>query len=776
MTRPYRHLAFALSLSILLLAGLFTLILPACGQSSATHPTAGARAMSSGSGTTEERDQRVLSQMLAEMGDQPTDGRARESDELAYAPEAQHGFRAFRGGASGAHTGAFPDPDSGDPSVALGRDARIGQRQPGDPPARPSFVSAPGEEIWVITRPAAWDTPSDAKPIPGGALTCVRPNPDPTIEGTIEVPVPLEHTGVDAAVRGYIGTVRVNQRYTNPFSEKIEAVYTFPLPQDSAVDSFLMTIGDRTIRGIIREKEEAQQIYNEAKSRGHVASIMTQQRPNIFTQRVANIEPGKRIDIDIRYYHTLPYRDGAYEFTFPMTVGPRYNPSGTTTPSNIAYLTPNERSGHDISLTLDIDAGVPIANLISPTHSIRTTVESSTTAIVTLSPSDTLPNRDFVLRIGVAQSDLQSALLTHPAPNGVGGTFSIMLVPPQSTASLQRAPVEFVFVLDCSGSMRGEPLTQSKQAMRRALRSLQPGDSFQIIRFSSNASALGAQPLEATTENINKGLRYINQLEGTGGTQMIEGIKAALDFPSDDLRTRFVCFMTDGFIGNEAQILGTLHEKLADARVFSFGVGSSPNRYLLERMAKLGRGAVAYIGAGDDANTAMDLFFDRVSRPVLTQLTLLRPEGSRLIGVYPRQFPDLYAGRPVVLTGRYTGTLVGPLTLTATLAGEPTTLTIPIANPGEPLPELAALWARTRIADVTDEIAWTPNSQHRAGLTTLVTQLALDHNLMSNYTSFVAVDSLSTTQGNHGTTVITPVLVPEGVRYDTTVSPGAAPR
>jgi Ca-activated chloride channel family protein len=310
-----------------------------------------------------------------------------------------------------------------------------------------------------------------------------------------------------------------------------------------------MTIGDRTIRGIIREREQAEQIYAAAKAQGYVASIMTEERPNIFTQKVANIEPGKAIDINIKYYSTLTYSDGGYEFFFPMVVGPRFNPAGTTDgvgavakgaegasgqKTEVQYLRPEQRSGHDISLAVDIDAGVSIEKITCRDHVVDVLRHSPTAATVRLSQSDNIPNRDFVLRYEVAGDYVKSAMMTHE--DSRGGFFTMMLVPPKDLAKVQRGALEMVFVLDCSGSMSGRPIEQAKAAIERGLMRLQPGDSFQIIDFAETATALGNGPLEATPENIRRGLAFLKPLDANGGTYMINGLRASLDFPHDAVR------------------------------------------------------------------------------------------------------------------------------------------------------------------------------------------------------------------------------------------------
>ena len=242
----------------------------------------------------------------------------------------------------------------------------------------------------------------------------------------------------------------------------------------------------------------------------------------------------------------------------------------------------------------------------------------------------------------LGSSDIKSNLLTHKDKNGQ--YFTMMLYPPADLKSLERQPVELIFVLDCSGSMRGQPLNQAKAAVRQGLGRLNPQDTFQIIRFSNNASQLGPRPLKATEENIQRGLNYLSQLRGSGGTMMIEGIKAALDFAHDENHLRFVCFLTDGLLGNDAQIIGEVHKRISNSRIFSFGVGSAPNRYLMNRMAKLGRGAVSYLSLKDDVAKVMDKFFDSISHPALTDIKI-NWGAMKVKDVYPARIPDLFAGQ-----------------------------------------------------------------------------------------------------------------------------------
>jgi Ca-activated chloride channel family protein len=627
-------------------------------------------------------------------------------------------------------------------------------------------LAAGADEIWILERSSTVAPPEgDEDPGTGCLLAIIEEK---------EVPVPLEHTEVNARIDGYIASVDVRQRFHNPFDETIEAEYVFPLPHDAAVNDFLMIVGERQIRGIIREKEEARELYERARRAGHVASLLEQERPNIFRQRVANIEPGHQIEVELHYFNALPYRDGEFEFTFPLVVGPRFNPPNSADPihavprgthpagTSVSYLAPSERSGHDVDISVELDAGMDIEDLQSLNHATSVQTDGEERALIQLSRHDRIPNKDFVLRYRVASDEVKSEVLVHR--EGEDGYFSMMIVPPASLENLKRAPVEFVFVLDCSGSMNGWPMEKAKRAMTRALQQLQEGDSFQIIRFSSNASALGPVPVEATPDNVRRGLDYVENLHGSGGTMMIEGIKAALDFPRDPERTRIVTFMTDGYIGNEAEIFAAVSERIGDTRIFSFGVGQSVNRHLIEGMARMGRGAVAYIGLNDDLD-AVDEFYRVVRHPTLTDIRIDWGD-MQTQEVFPRRVGDLFVGRPVLLHGRFQGEGRTTVTVSGSAAGQPVRMEVEVqlgdTRKREALP---MIWARSEIQQIADRLAVAGDDDLMAqGL-----EIALNYNLVSDWTSFVAIDASEVVEQPGDRTEVVPVPVPEGVNHDTTV-------
>jgi Ca-activated chloride channel family protein len=315
--------------------------------------------------------------------------------------------------------------------------------------------------------------------------------------------------------------------------------------------------------------------------------------------------------------------------------------------------------------------------------------------------------------------------------------------------------------------MDGQPLAQAKAAIRTSLRRMRADDTFQIVRFSNDAQFMSPRPVAATPQNVERALRHLDTPYGGGGTMMIEGIRKALDGATDESRLRFVCFLTDGFIGNEAEILGEVHRRIGRSRIFSFGVGPSVNRYLLDHMAKIGRGAVAYLPLNENAEPVMDAFFERISHPALTDLSI-DWGGAKVTDVYPGTLPDLFVGRPVIITARYAGEAPSNVHINGHIANEPQDL--PVATAGRDskaiVPPLRPLWARAKIADLADRTTWDAAA---GDLVPHIRSLALEHGLMSPFTAFIAVDATAPTAGSYGTTVAVPVPVPPGVRYDTTV-------
>lgn len=592
---------------------------------------------------------------------------------------------------------------------------------------------------------------------------------------------PLKHTDVKAEISGFISRVKVTQEFENNYQEKIEAVYTFPLPQDSAVDDMTMKIGERTIRGKIMKQEEAAKIYETAKNAGQSAALLDQERPNIFTQAVANILPGEKIIIEITYVETLKYEAGSYEFVFPMVVGPRYipgTPTGkggggyspdTTKVPDASRITPNVaegRAGHDISIEVKINAGVPIKNFSSKSHQIESDRQSENSATIKLKNENTIPNKDFVLRYDVADKKINDALLTHRDEKG--GFFTFILQPPDSVKAKDVTPKEIVFVLDTSGSMSGFPIEKAKESMKMALKGLYPNDTFNLITFAGDTSILFDKPVPATRANLKKAYEFLESRQGSGGTEMMKAIKAALDPTDSQEHLRIVCFMTDGYVGNDMEIISEV-QKHPNARVFSFGIGSSVNRFLLDKMAEEGRGEVEYVSLKDDGSKAAKRFHERIRNPLLTDISI-DWNGMEVADVYPKKKADLFSAKPVVIHGRYTKAGSGTIRLRGRSGGKEFVKEIPVNFPENEARDavLSTLWARTRVDNLMSQDYQGMQAENpKSEIKDTITQLGLEYRLLTQFTSFVAVEEKVVTEGGKPKRIDVPVEIPEGVNRET---------
>jgi Ca-activated chloride channel family protein len=601
-------------------------------------------------------------------------------------------------------------------------------------------------------------------------------------DGQPRAECPLKNTDVKVTVSGSLARVTVTQEFHNPLSEKIEAVYVFPLPQNAAVDDMTMIVGDRTVKGRIKRREEARAIYEAAREAGHVAGLLDQERPNIFTQSVANITPGATVKVTISYVEFLKYEDGVYEFVFPMVVGPRYIPGApigkqaggwapdTAQVPDASRITPQvapegKRAGHDISIEVKLDAGVPIDGLKSTLHEVEVERLNVHAATVRLKNQTTIPNKDFILKFDVAGRKVSDAILTHRGAQG--GFFSMIFQPPERVTAEDVAPKELVFVLDTSGSMQGFPIEKAKETMRLALDALYPQDTFNLITFAGDTHVLFPQPVPATRENLRRAQDFLASRQGRGGTEMMTAIRAALD-PSDKQdHIRIVCFMTDGYVGNDFGIIDEV-KKHPNARVFSFGIGSSVNRFLLDKMAEHGRGEVEYVSLQDDGSAAARRFHERVRNPLLTDIEI-DWGGLPVADVYPKRIPDLFSAKPLILTGRYTTASRGVIRLRGRSAGQSFVREIPVELPEAQAEHdvMATLWARTRIDDLmSQDYGGMQNGNANPEVREAITQLGLEYRLMTQFTSFVAVEEMTVTEGGQPRRIDVPVEMPEGVSYE----------
>jgi len=607
-------------------------------------------------------------------------------------------------------------------------------------------------------------------------------------DGSLKGACPLRHTDVQATIAGFLARVTVTQTFANSAADKIEAIYTFPLPENAAVDDMTIQVGNRTIRGKIKKREEARAIYEKAKQTGHVAALLDQERPNIFTQEVANIMPGEQVVVTISYLQNLEYSDGSYQFVFPMTIGPRYIPGDATGKQATGWAPdtdkvpdaskvtphiapPGVRAGHDISIAVAIEAGVPIEQVQSSSHDVDFERTGASTATVRLKDAATIPNKDFILNYYVAGEQISDAVLAQAVPAGSklgpGGYFTLILQPPARVPESDITPKELVFVLDTSGSMMGFPIEKAKDLINHALDELYPGDTFNLITFSGDTQILFPQPVFPTAANIRRAKALLGGMSGGGGTEMMKAIRASLD-PSDSQdHMRIVCFLTDGEVGNDMEILGEI-KKHKNARVFAFGIGNSVNRFLIEGMAREGRGASEIVTLADSADAASRRLYEHLRSPLLTDVSI-DWNGLPVTDVYPQRVPDLFTGRPLVVSGRYKAAMNGTIRIRGKRAGEDFVREVPVSlsSTASKHGVLASFWARQKIDDLmSQDWADLQSGNIKPAAQKEITQLGLDYRLMTQFTSFVAVEERTVTKDGQPVRVEVPVELPEGMSYE----------
>lgn len=582
------------------------------------------------------------------------------------------------------------------------------------------------DEVWVVTRGAI------AAPIASPTLPASLTGRSPKAKR--DVILPLRGTEVRAKLLGYSATVSVDQQFHNPAKRKINISYTFPLPHDAAVSDFVVSIDGRTIRGFIRERGQAERLYREARNAGYVASLITQSRPDAFRQTVANVEPGKRVDVRLVYFQTLAYRGGSYNFVFPAL-----------------------RTKAPLSIEVDLDAGVAVEAVSSSTHAINVRSTSTTRRTIRVTGKDAA-SRDFSLRYRVAGKRTKSVALLQRDQRG--SYFSVILQPPASLQGLGRSPLEMIFVIDSSRSMRGLALQRAKRLVHRALRNLRSTDTFQIVRLGARNAAFGRKMVAATRANVERAVRYVSAIRAGGQHRKAVGLASAFALPHTRGKVRVVSLLSDGFLGNGPAVLRTMRRRLGSARVLAVGIGSSINRYLLEEMARVGRGAAAFVGLSDrTADARIDAFYRRAAHPALADISVSVP-GAKVSAIYPRRIPDVLVGRPVSIVGKIRGPLPRSVELRARVAGRQVRVSIPVTVRNQRDAALPKVWARAKITDLASRASASPL---RASLRTEIRRLARKHGILSSLTAFIAVDAASRTQGGRALPVTVPVRMPEDI-------------
>lgn len=553
--------------------------------------------------------------------------------------------------------------------------------------------------------------------------------------------LPLKDTRVAIAVSGVIADVRVVQTYQNEGTRAVNATYVFPASTRAAVYGMRMRIGDEVIVAKIKEREKAKEEFEIAKKEGKSASLLEQARPNVFTMSLANLMPNEMVEIELRYTELLLPTDGVYEIVYPTVVGPRYmSPkedakAGGNQFVETPYLRQGEKPTSTFNIAARIAAGVPIRELDCPSHPMQSEWQGESVAQLALDATDRFQgNRDFILRYRLAGDQIASGLILY---QGEGENFFLyMAQPPKRVATEDIPPRDFVFVVDVSGSMEGFPLDTSKKLLEDLIGGLRPTDFFNVILFSGDSTALSEVPLPANQENISRAIQLIEQQRGSGGTELLPAIKQAMNLRTEPGVSRSVVLITDGYVSVEEGVFKYIRQNLGQANVFAFGIGAGVNRYLIEGVAKAGLGEPFIVEDQAKAADVAAKFREYIQTPVLTDIQI-RADGFEIYDVEPGSFPDLLAQRPVVLFGKWRGSPTGTIELTGkTGRGDyATRLDVSTVQPDEGNRALRYLWARTRIAELSDygfgEVTDASVKE--------ITALGLKYNLLTRYTSFIAV-------------------------------------
>ncbi len=577
--------------------------------------------------------------------------------------------------------------------------------------------------------------------------------------------LPLKATQADVNIAGVIADVKVVQVYKNEGRNALEAIYVFPASTRAAVYAMKMTIGERVIVAKIKKKDEARQEYEQAKQQGKSASLLEQQRPNVFQMNVANIMPGDEIKVEMSYTELLVPTDKEYEFLYPTVVGPRYsNQKESSAPASEhwiknPYLHQGEAPTYAFGMTVNIAAGMPIQKIASPSHKIDIRYAGNTSAAITLDPSESSGgNRDYILKYRLAGGRIESGLLLTQGEKE--NFFLLMLQPPKRVQLAQVPGREYIFIVDVSGSMYGYPLEISKKLLKDLIGNLRPTDTFNVLLFAGGNSVMSERSVPATQDNIAKAIKVIENQQGGGGTELLPALKRALAIPRDENFSRSVVIATDGYVSVEAEAFDLIRNNLGNANMFAFGIGTAVNRHLIEGMARAGMGEPFVITKPEEAPAKAQAFRTLIQSPVLTRVKA-DYTGFEVYDVEPLSIPDVLADRPVIIFGKWRGKPQGTITVSG-VSGEGEyreTIDVSSSKPSAASSALRYLWARHRIATLSDYNLLAPSDSRVKE----VTNLGLAYNLLTNYTSFVAVDTEVRNKGGKSTAVKQPLPLPEGV-------------
>lgn len=562
----------------------------------------------------------------------------------------------------------------------------------------------------------------------------------------------LLNTAVDMKISGLVARVSLRQEFRNTSADWVEGVYVFPLPDNAAVDRMRLHIGERFIEGEIQEKEEAKKTYEKAKQEGKKASLVEQQRANLFTTSVANVAPGELVVVEVEYLEDLRYENGQFSIRFPMTLTPRYI-SGSALPDrtgsgwapdtdrvpDASTITPPQvtnSNAHRLSLQASVNAGMPLEIIASRYHPVSVSTDKGVYT-VSLSAGSVAMDHDFELVWRPVPSAAPRAMSFVETIDGKPHYLLMLMPPDESELPAATMPRETIFIIDTSGSMHGVSIQQAKTAVQLALKGLKSGDRFNVIEFNSITHALYTKSSSVTPATIAEASRFVQHLEANGGTEMRPALALALDSPPSEEHLRQVVFITDGSVGYEDELFSMIEDHLGAARLFTVGIGSAPNSWFMRKAAEAGRGSYTFISALHEVREKMEGVFRKLEQPQITDIEVQWPSGV-VVDTYPSTVPDLYLGEPVTVKAAASGAMRKGdfVRISGNSVGGGWQAELPVKAALES-PGIGALWARARIGELMDaERRQSEASETRAA----IVETALTHHLVSKYTSLVAVD------------------------------------
>lgn len=578
---------------------------------------------------------------------------------------------------------------------------------------------------------------------------------------------PLKETKVSTNINGVIADTYVVQTYANEGYKPINARYVFPASTKVTIHGMKMQIGDYEVTAKIKEKEEAKQEFEEAKNEGKSASLLEEQRPNVFTMDVANIMPGDIVNIELHYTELITSTEGTYQFVFPTVVGPRYvsnyedrdNDSKDDHWVATPYLKDGNTPPGKYDIIVNLNAGVPINELSCKSHEVNIIKSSEHAAEVTLTnPEEYAGNRDFILDYTLTGQDINSGLMLYSGETE--NSFMLMVQPPERNFVENIPPREYIFVLDVSGSMYGYPLDTAKELIKNLVTGLRETDVFNLILFSGASMKMSDKSIPATKENIKSALDIIDKEDGGGGTELAPALEKALCIPMNENISRSIVVITDGYISGEPYIFDIINGNLSNTNFFSFGIGQSVNRYLIDGIAKAGLGEPFVVTDTQDAKAISDRFCQYINTPVLTNINVTY-DGFDAYDIEPTNIPTLFAERPIILFGKWRGEPSGSIHISGKAGSEDYKQDILVSDfkPDETNTAINYLWARSRV----ERLTYYGFNENEAASKKEVTEIGLKYSMMTPYTSFISVIDVVRNKDKESTDVDQPLPLPLGV-------------